>query len=113
MESRAGGGGDPSNEDVDHRADNFERDYESHYKGALNRLNKDGSITPICSYELVIDPLDQVERDSVLTVFALRAAQSGYKQALGPVVLANIGYRDPKGKQPLTAVQFFFEKPDS
>ncbi len=97
---------------ADWRAE-FERNYRSYYKGDFDRPNEDGTCTRVCAYELILDPLDQVERHSLLTVFALRAGQSGYKQALGPLVLPNVGYRDREGSRPLTAVQFFFEKPAS
>lgn len=97
--------------DPDIQAPLFEERFQACSKGELERRNEDGSILTIRAYELIIDPMDQKERQGWLAEFAIRAAQAGYKQAIGPVVLPNVGYRDTQGQRPLTSVNFFLEKP--
>ncbi|TAK28803.1 MAG: hypothetical protein EPO21_21855 [Chloroflexota bacterium] len=91
----------------------FEQKYASHLIGEMVRRNEDGSQTQIRAYELIIDPVNQAERRGILTDFGLRAAQAGYKQALGTVELPGVGYRDTEGRRPLTVVYFFLERPSS
>lgn len=89
----------------------FEESYKPHIVGEMVRNNEDGTETTIQTYELVIDPVEQRERRSIIADFGVRAAQAKYKQALGPVVLPSIGFKDPEGTRSLTAVYFFLEKP--
>lgn len=92
---------------------NFETVYERFVIGEVIRRGDDGTETPILAYELVVDPMDEAERRALVGGFALRAAQAGYKQALGPVVLPEVGFKDTAGTRSLTAVYLFLEQPSS
>lgn len=85
----------------------FRRLFGGHARGSFERRNEDGSLTTIRAYEVMVEPM--TER-GLLTVFGLRAAAAGYKQAIGPVVLPEIGFADSHGTRPLTSVQFFLEE---
>ncbi len=89
----------------------FEDESQSEYVGDFTRTNEDGSETTIYAYELLIDPMSKGERRG-LAKFGLRAAQAGYQQAFGPVVLPNAAYRKYSDRF-LTAVCFFLEKPSA
>src|SRR5215213_12032396 len=56
------------------------------HRGEFDRLNEDGSVTTIVSYERHIDPLDRGDL-SLVREFRLRAAASGYREAFSPLVL--------------------------
>jgi hypothetical protein len=86
----------------------------------FDRLNEDGSVTKIVSYERHIDPLDR--RDLTLVRdFRLRAAASGYPEAFSLLVLPTQSNFAPGESEAvespdhphraLTFVQFGYEKP--
>jgi hypothetical protein len=86
----------------------------------FDRLNEDGSVTKIVSYERHIDPLDRKDL-ALVREFRLRAAASGYAEAFAPLVLPTQSSFEPghseavsSADQPhraLTFVQFGYEKP--
>jgi hypothetical protein len=88
--------------------------------GEFDRLNEDGSVTKIVSYERHIDPLDRKDL-ALIGEFRLRAAASGYREAFAPLVLPtqsnffpgqSEAVRSPdKPHRALTFVQFGYEKP--
>src|SRR4051812_31442559 len=55
-------------------------------RGEFDRLNEDGSVTRVVSYERHIDPLDRKDL-ALVREFRLRAAASGYREAFSPLVL--------------------------
>ncbi len=89
----------------------FDRTYKGSQRGQWERPNEDGPERSVRSYELIIDPMDDRQRRSVINQFAHDATRAGYKEALSPIVIPNIGYQDTQGQRPLTAVYFFLEKP--
>jgi hypothetical protein len=89
-------------------------------RGEFDRLNEDGSVTKIVSYERHIDPLDRKDL-ALVRDFRLRAAASGYREAFSPLVLPTQSSFDPRQSEAmrsqdrphraLTFVQFGYEKP--
>ena len=89
-------------------------------QGEFDRLNEDGSVTKIVSYERHIDPLDRNDL-ALIGQFRLSAAASGYREAFSPLVLPTQSNFAPGeseavtfADQPhraLTFVQFGYEKP--
>lgn len=65
----------------------FEQKYQHHCHGEANRLEPDGQETHLACYELVLDLQNNEQRAATITQFMLSAAQAGYSEALGPVVL--------------------------
>src|SRR5215207_6670786 len=55
-------------------------------QGEFDRLNEDGSVTKIVSYERYVDPLDKNDL-ALIGQFRLSAAASGYQEAFSPLVL--------------------------
>jgi hypothetical protein len=101
-----------------HRA-RFEELSGAFNRGEIDRVNEDGTVTRIVSYERHIDPLDRGDL-ALVREFRLRAAASGYREAFSPLVLQTL--QSPKlGEtisitgsdpgRPLTFVQFRYEKP--
>jgi hypothetical protein len=90
------------------------------HRGEFDRLNEDGSVTKIASYERHIDPLDRGDL-SLVREFRLRAAAAGYREAFSPLVLPTQSSFAPGGSEAvnspdrphraLTFVQFGYEKP--
>jgi hypothetical protein len=88
--------------------------------GEFDRLNEDGSITKIVSYERHIDPLDRGDL-AIIGEFRLRAAALGYREAFSPLVLPTQSSFEPGHSEAvrsqdhphraLTFVQFGYEKP--
>jgi hypothetical protein len=89
-------------------------------RGEFDRLNEDGSVTKIVSYERHIDPLDRKDL-ALVRDFRLRAAASGYREAFAPLVLPTQSSFEPGHTEAvrspdlphraLTFVQFGYEKP--
>ena len=102
-----------------HRA-RFEELARLFHPGEFDRLNEDGSVTKIASYERHIDPLDRGDL-ALLREFRLRAAALGYREAFSPLVLPTQSNFAPgeseavhfadKPHRALTFVQFGYEKP--
>jgi len=102
-----------------HRA-RFEELAGAFRQGEFDRLNEDGSVTKIVSYERHIDPLDRNDL-SLIGQFRLSAAASGYREAFSPLVLptqSNFAPGDSEATnspdfphRALTFVQFGYEKP--
>jgi hypothetical protein len=98
----------------------FEELAAAFHRGEFDRLNEDGSVTKIVSYERHIDPLDRKDL-ALVGEFRLRAAASGYREAFSPLILPTQSSFDPReseavrspGKphRALTFVQFGYEKP--
>jgi hypothetical protein len=98
----------------------FEEMTRGFTQGEFDRLNEDGSVTKVVSYERHIDPLDR-KHLAFVTEFRLRAAALGYREAFSPLVLPTQSSFDPRQSeavrspdQPhraLTFVQFGYEKP--
>jgi hypothetical protein len=98
----------------------FEELAGAFHRGEFDRLNEDGSVTKIVSYERHIDALDRKDL-SLLGEFRLRAAAAGYREAFAPLVLPTQSNFAPGeseamtfADQPhraLTFVQFGYEKP--
>jgi hypothetical protein len=98
----------------------FEELAGAFHRGEFDRLNEDGSVTKIVSYERHIDPLDRKDL-ALVGEFRLRAAASGYREAFAPLVLAtqsnfapgqSEAVRSPdRPHRALTFVQFGYEKP--
>jgi hypothetical protein len=90
------------------------------HPGEFDRLNEDGSVTKIVSYERHIDPLDRGDL-AIVREFRLRAAASGYREAFSPLVLPTQSNFAPgeseavhfadRPHRALTFVQFGYEKP--
>ena len=86
----------------------------------FDRLNEDGSITKIVSYERHIDPLERKDL-TLIREFRLRAAASGYREAFSPLVLptqSSFNRQESEAvsspdhpHRALTFVQFGYEKP--
>jgi hypothetical protein len=86
----------------------------------FDRLNEDGSVTKIVSYERHIDPLDRKDL-ALVRDFRLRAAASGYREAFSPLVLSTQSNFVPgeseamespeRPHRALTFIQFGYEKP--
>jgi hypothetical protein len=102
-----------------HRA-RFEELAGAFKPGEFDRLNEDGSVTKIVSYERHIDPLDR--RDlSLVREFRLRAAAAGYREAFSPLALPTQSSFAPGESEAvsspdhphraLTLVQCGYEKP--
>ena len=90
----------------------FQEQYGPHSPWSLTRSEKDGSATEIRAFEFHVDPTNQKEVRGVLVDFGLRAAQIGYRQSLGPIVLPSAAFTSAeRGNRPLTAIYFFLEKP--
>lgn len=89
----------------------FETLYSRFAVGEVNRRSDDGTETTVRAYELIVDAGDPRERQSVITSFGLRALEAGYREALSPLALQPVGYKDAAGRVPLTAVYFFLETP--
>jgi hypothetical protein len=106
--------------DAERNRQRFEQMTAAFTLGELDRLNEDGSVTKIVSYERHIDPLDHKEL-ALITEFRLRAAASGYREAFSPLVLPtqssfvpgqSEAMRSPDHPlRALTFVQFGYEKP--
>jgi hypothetical protein len=89
-------------------------------RNEFDRLNEDGSVTRIVSYERHIDPLDRKDL-ALVRDFRLRAAASGYREAFSPLVLPTQSNFAPgqseavespeRSHRALTFVQFGYEKP--
>jgi hypothetical protein len=89
-------------------------------RNEFDRLNEDGSVTKIVSYERHIDPLDRKDL-ALVRDFRLRAAASGYREAFSPLVLPTQSNFAPGESEAvespdhphraLTFVQFGYEKP--
>jgi hypothetical protein len=89
-------------------------------RGEFDRLNEDGSVTRIVSYERHIDPLNRGDL-SLVREFRLRAAASGYREAFSPLVLPTQSTFTPGQSEAvrspdhphraLTLIQFGYEKP--
>ena len=89
-------------------------------RGEFDRLNDDGSVTKIVSYERHIDPLDRKDL-ALVKDFRLRAAAAGYREAFSPLVLPTQSNFAPGESEAvespdhphraLTFVQFGYEKP--
>jgi hypothetical protein len=102
-----------------HRA-RFEELAGAFNRGEFDRLNEDGTVTKIASYERHIDPLDRGDL-ALVREFRLRAAASGYHEAFSPLVLQTLQVPKPgetvaitgegRPNRPLTFVQFGYEKP--
>ena len=90
------------------------------HPGEFDRLNEDGSVTKIVSYERHIDPLDRKDL-ALVREFRLRAGASGYREAFAPLVLPTQSNFAPGESEAvespdhphraLTFVQFGYEKP--
>jgi hypothetical protein len=88
-------------------------------KHEFDRLNEDGSVTKIVSYERHIDPLDRKDL-TLIREFRLRAAASGQREAFSPLVLPTQSSFNPQESEAvsspdhphraLTFVQFGYEK---
>jgi hypothetical protein len=86
----------------------------------FDRLNEDGSVTKIVSYERHIAPLDRKDL-TLVRDFRLRAAASGYREAFSPLVLPTQSNFAPGESEAMTSpgmphraltfVQFGYEKP--
>jgi hypothetical protein len=91
-------------------------------QGEFDRLNEDGSVTKVVSYERYIDPLDKKDL-ALIGQFRLSAAASGYREAFSPLVLPTQSNFAPGESEALsspdhphralTFVQFGYEKPQS
>jgi hypothetical protein len=102
-----------------HRA-RFEELSGAFTRGEFDRLNEDGTVTKITSYERHIDPLDRGDL-ALVREFRLRAAASGYREAFSPLALPTLQVPKPgetvaitkegAPNRPLTLVQFGYEKP--
>ena len=102
-----------------HRA-RFEELGQLFEQGEFARLNEDGSVTRVVSYQRYVDPLDKAQMTS-LTDFRLNAAAAGTREAFAPLVLPMQSALDPRhteavafADQPhraLTFVQLGYEKP--
>jgi hypothetical protein len=89
-------------------------------QGEFDRLNEDGSVTKVVSYERYIDPLDKKDL-ALMGQFRLSAAASGYREAFSPLVLPTQSNFAPGESEALTFaehphraltfVQFGYEKP--
>jgi hypothetical protein len=90
------------------------------HPGEFDRLNEDGSVTKIVSYERYIDPLDKKDL-ALIGQFRLSAAAAGYREAFSPLVLPTQSNFAPGESEAvrsadhphraLTFVQFGYEKP--
>jgi hypothetical protein len=89
----------------------FESTYAAYFQGELQYENQYGSRATVACYEMIVDPIDRQDRRHLVNEFGLRAVQAGYRQAMSPVVLPEVGFRDPVGRQPLVSVSYFLEKP--
>jgi hypothetical protein len=89
----------------------FEQAWRPCLLGERRRRNEDGSETAISMYEIIFEPMNQPERRGVMASFVLNALDAGYTEAMAPVVIPNVGFKDQHGRQPLAAVYFFIEKP--
>ncbi|MBI3342043.1 hypothetical protein HY024_02885 [Candidatus Curtissbacteria bacterium] len=85
----------------------FKQLFGGDIKGSFERRNEDGSLSTIRAYEVLVNAMTD---RSLLIEFGLRAAAAGYKQAIGPIVLQNVGFMDQHGTLPQTSVQFFLEE---
>jgi hypothetical protein len=98
----------------------FEELAGAFHRGEFDRLNEDGSVTKIVSYERHIDPLDRKDL-ALVGEFRLRAAAFGYHEAFSPLILPTQSSFDPRESEAvrspdrphraLTFVQFGYEKP--
>lgn len=89
----------------------FEELYGPCRRGTMSVEHEDGTTTTVGSYELVIEPANR-ERQ-IVADFGVRAAIAGYREALGPVVLANTGFLEGRGDRPVSTIFFFLEAPAS
>jgi len=88
-------------------------------RNEFDRLNEDGSVTKIVSYERHIDPLDRKDL-ALVRDFRLRAAASGYREVFSPLVLSTQSNFAPgqseavespeRPHRALTFIQFGYEK---
>ena len=98
----------------------FEELAGAFHRGEFDRLNEDGSVTKIVSYERHIDPLDRTDL-ALIRDFRLRAAASGYREAFSPLMLSTQSTFAPgqseavespeRPHRALTFIQFGYEKP--
>jgi hypothetical protein len=101
-----------------HRA-RFEELAAAFTQGEFDRVNEDGSLTRVVSYERHVDPLDRGDL-ALMREFRLRAAALGYREAFSPLVLPTQQIPEPGQSvaitgdyylsRPLTFVQFGYEK---
>ena len=65
------------------------------------------------AFEIILDPMDEVERRAVLATFCLRAAALGYASAAPPLSVPAVGFREGRPERPLSAVFLFLIPPSS
>ncbi|MBV8892263.1 MAG: hypothetical protein JO266_09895 [Acidobacteria bacterium] len=89
----------------------FEASFKSNLRNEMHRVEEDKSFKEYASYELLFDPTDPRDREKKISTFGMMALRAGYKQALGPVVIPNVGENEAQPGKSLTSVYFFLEKP--
>jgi len=87
----------------------FDEVYQRFVVGERGLPGEAGSESVIRAYQLVIDATDPRDRQLIVD-FGLRAAAAGLQQALGPIAIPSIGFRDQHGDVPLNAVYFFLRE---
>lgn len=103
----------PSSEHVAREAQSLAELFPSALIGESTRDRESSAGRVVQAYEFIVDPADAVERRAIVLGFWMRAATMGYQEAFSSFSLTNVGYRDPEGKRPLTAIYFFLNPPDA
>jgi len=94
---------------LEERRQTFDQTYEEFFAGEVTFGDREPRKLVRC-YEMIIDPTDIRERQILVHRFILKAREAGYSQAMAPVVLPGVGFRDRNGQVPLSSVSFFLER---
>lgn len=98
---------------VELRAD-FRETYRNYERGCFP-LSKEGQAAAdadreVSAYEVIFDPLNQIERHRFTTRFSLRAAAAGF-EIVAAITTPGVGFKDKEGEHPLTAITYILKSP--
>lgn len=102
---------EPSSEPGAREAHTLAELFPSALIGEATRDRESSGGRVVQAYEFIVDPSDAGERRAIVLGFCMQAAALGYDSAFPTVTLPGVGYRDPDGRRPLSAVYFFVTTP--